>query len=192
MVEKIAASVPATGAAGPASGADFAKQLAQSASKGGPQAGPPTGLSQGAKGPAGPARPAEGSAEAQAQLRVARPGAKAVQPGARAVPTQAPRPAERGGLRQPAATKAAEATAQAGTLSPSERPGGARILTEVQQAQARLDQILKMAESGRTFSPAELLAFQAHTYRASQELEMAGKVVEKGTSAVKQTLQTQI
>jgi hypothetical protein len=75
---------------------------------------------------------------------------------------------------------------------PAARPGGVKILNEVQRAQARLDQLLKMAESGRTFSPAELLAFQAHACRASQELDLAGKVVEKGTAAVKQTLQTQI
>lgn len=49
-----------------------------------------------------------------------------------------------------------------------------------------------MAESGRTFSPAELLAMQAYTYRASQELELAGKVVEKATSGLKQVLQTQL
>ena len=75
---------------------------------------------------------------------------------------------------------------------PSTRAGGTKVLGEVQRAQARLDQLLKMAESGRSFSPAELLAFQAHAFRASQELDLAGKVVEKGTSAVKQTLQTQI
>lgn len=74
----------------------------------------------------------------------------------------------------------------------TERPGAPAILDEVQRAQARLDQLLKMAESGRSFTPAELLAFQTHAYRASQELDLAGKVVEKGTSAVKQTLQTQI
>lgn len=67
-----------------------------------------------------------------------------------------------------------------------------KVLNEVQRAQARLDSLLKMAESGRTFSPAELLAFQTHAYRASQELDLASKVVEKGTSAVKQTLQTQL
>ena len=66
------------------------------------------------------------------------------------------------------------------------------LADEVAGAQAKLDQILKMAESGRTFSPAELLAFQAHAYRASQELDLAGKVVEKATSGVKQTLNTQV
>ena len=71
-------------------------------------------------------------------------------------------------------------------------PNPARVLNQVQQAQNKLDSLLKMAESGRTFSPAELLAFQAHAYRASHELDLASKVVEKGTSAVKQTLQTQL
>ena len=55
-----------------------------------------------------------------------------------------------------------------------------------------MDHILELAESGRTFSPTELLALQAHVYRASQELDLAGKVVEKATGGVKQVLQTQV
>jgi hypothetical protein len=66
------------------------------------------------------------------------------------------------------------------------------VLDRVGQAQQRLDHILKLAESGRTFSPSELLALQAHVYRASQELDLAGKVVEKATGGVKQVLQTQV
>jgi hypothetical protein len=76
--------------------------------------------------------------------------------------------------------------------SSAQRTSGGQMLTQIEHAQARLDKLLKMAESGRTFSPAELLAFQAHAYRASQELDLAGKIVEKATSGVKQTLQTQI
>lgn len=68
----------------------------------------------------------------------------------------------------------------------------ARALERVSQAQKRLDHILALAESGRTFTPAELLAFQAHVYAASQQLDLAGKVVEKATGGVKQVLQTQI
>jgi hypothetical protein len=107
-----------------------------------------------------------------------------------ATPTAAaPRPA----AAQPQKATSVEASPRLSVASaPVSRPGGARLLSEVERAQARLDQLLKMAESGRTFSPAELLAFQAHAFRASQELDMAGKVVEKGTSAVKQTLQTQL
>ncbi|NVJ19748.1 ATP-dependent helicase HrpB [Myxococcus sp. AM011] len=68
----------------------------------------------------------------------------------------------------------------------------ARALERVGQAQKRLDRILEMAESGRDFTPGELLALQAQVYRASQELDLAGKVVEKATGGVKQVLQTQV
>ena len=90
-----------------------------------------------------------------------------------------------GGAAKPAARPTAPP-------KPQPRPQARALLTEVASAQARLDQLLKLAESGRTFSPAELLAFQTHAYRASQELDLAGKVVEKATSGVKQTLNTQV
>jgi flagellar hook-basal body complex protein FliE len=67
-----------------------------------------------------------------------------------------------------------------------------QVLDQVNQAQQRMEQILKVAESGRSFSPAELLSLQTHVYRASQELDLAGKVVEKATGGVKQVLQTQV
>lgn len=68
----------------------------------------------------------------------------------------------------------------------------AQVLDRVGQAQKRLDHILELAQSGRNFTAAELLALQAHVYRASQELDLAGKVVEKATGGVKQVLQTQV
>ncbi|WNG34651.1 ATP-dependent helicase HrpB [Archangium minus] len=67
-----------------------------------------------------------------------------------------------------------------------------QMLDRVSEAQKRLDQVLALAESGRSFSPTELIALQAHVYRASQELDLAGKVVEKATGGVKQVLQTQV
>lgn len=67
-----------------------------------------------------------------------------------------------------------------------------RILDQVTAAQKRLDHILEMAQHGKSFTPAELIAMQAHVYRASQELDLAGKVVEKATGGVKQILQTQV
>ncbi|MFO0594290.1 MAG: ATP-dependent helicase HrpB [Myxococcaceae bacterium] len=67
-----------------------------------------------------------------------------------------------------------------------------RVLDQVNQAQARMEKILQLAESGKSFSPAELLSLQTHVYRASQELDLAGKVVEKATGGVKQVLQTQV
>ena len=77
-------------------------------------------------------------------------------------------------------------------VDPAHAGQAARMLDRVDQAQKRLDHILELAESGRAFSTAELLAFQAHVYRASQELDLAGKVVEKATGGVKQVLQTQV
>ena len=76
--------------------------------------------------------------------------------------------------------------------SPAVRSPTAQMVGQLAESQRKLDRILKLAESGRTFSPAELLAFQAHAYRASQEVDMASKVVDKASAAVKQTLQTQV
>ncbi|WP_225410834.1 type III secretion apparatus protein [Stigmatella hybrida] len=67
-----------------------------------------------------------------------------------------------------------------------------QMLERVGHAQQELDRILVQAESGRSFSPLELLAFQARVYRASQEVDLAGKVLEKATSGVKLVLQTQV
>jgi hypothetical protein len=68
----------------------------------------------------------------------------------------------------------------------------AAIVDQLQSAQNRMDEVLKLAESGKSFSPAELLSLQAQVYRASQELDLAGKVVEKATGGLKQVLQTQL
>ena len=67
-----------------------------------------------------------------------------------------------------------------------------KVIDSVAQAQNRMEEILKVAESGKSFSPAELLSLQTHVYRASQELDLAGKVVEKATGGIKQVLQTQV
>jgi hypothetical protein len=65
-------------------------------------------------------------------------------------------------------------------------------IDRVQQAQRRLEHVLHLAESGRTFTPAELLALQAQVYQASNQIDLAGKVVDKATGGVKQILQTQV
>lgn len=71
-------------------------------------------------------------------------------------------------------------------------PPATRVLDQVSRAQQRMEEVLALARSGRHFSPAELLSLQAHVYRATQELDLAGKVVEKATGGVKQVLQTQV
>lgn len=68
----------------------------------------------------------------------------------------------------------------------------AAVLSRVERAQGQLESVLALAQSGKTFSPAQLLALQVRIYQASQEVDLAGKVVEKATGGVKQVLQTQV
>ncbi len=60
----------------------------------------------------------------------------------------------------------------------------------IAQGQSRIDRAVRRgARVGA--DPAQLLALQAGVYRYNQELELASKLVEKATSAVKTTLQSQ-
>ena len=70
--------------------------------------------------------------------------------------------------------------------------GFRNLLNQVADGQNKLDEIIKMATSGKQFGNQQLLAVQAAVYKFSQELEMTSKVVEKATSGVKQTMQTQV
>ncbi|OJH34250.1 ATP-dependent helicase HrpB [Cystobacter ferrugineus] len=113
------------------------------------------------------------------------------------VPVQRPEAArgvcETGGVERVSGGRSeVKAAGQVGAVPKPGEAQAARVLDRVGEAQRRLDHILELAESGRSFSAAELLAFQAHVYRASQELDLAGKVVEKATGGVKQILQTQV
>ena len=65
-------------------------------------------------------------------------------------------------------------------------------LGRVVAAQARMDRILALAASGRTFSPAELLSLQAGVAEASQTVDLAGKVLDRVSGGVKTLLQTQV
>jgi hypothetical protein len=74
----------------------------------------------------------------------------------------------------------------------AEGGGFKAVLQQVVSGQNKLDDIIKMATSGKVYGNQELLAIQAAVYKFSQELEMTSKVVEKATSGVKQTMQTQV
>jgi hypothetical protein len=88
-------------------------------------------------------------------------------------------------------TVAVPATGRALDSAPT-RSGWKRLLNDIMSGQDKYGEIMRMAMSGREFSNTELLALQAGVYRFSQELELTSKVVEKGTSAIKQTLNTQV
>ncbi len=106
------------------------------------------------------------------------------------LPVQQTKAAQAVAVARPCTVEAVSSAKVGATTDP--RHVAAGVLDQVNAAQLRMDQILAMAESGRAFSPAELLSLQTHVYRASQELDLAGKVVEKATNGVKQVLQTQV
>lgn len=66
------------------------------------------------------------------------------------------------------------------------------LLNQIVDGQNKLDDIIKLSLSGKKFDYQELLAIQASVHKFSQELELTSKVVEKATSGVKQTMQTQV
>jgi len=114
---------------------------------------------------------------------------------ARAVPgVPAPGAARQGRSGAFAAALGAAARGPDGSR-PAERPALAEALHDaarsLHQGQRMIDSVIRAARAGRVFSPEELLAVQAGVYRYSQELEIASKLVDKATAAVRQTLQSQ-
>lgn len=97
-------------------------------------------------------------------------------------------------LREPPAPAPARLEVEPRRVAPAQQP---RIepgawLARVAAAQARMDRILTLAASGRTFSPAELLSLQASVAEASQTVDLAGKVLDRVSGGVKTLLQTQV
>jgi hypothetical protein len=82
--------------------------------------------------------------------------------------------------------------AAGGARAPGEPSFVTGVLQGVAEGQREMDRIIRLARSGRSFTPAELLGFQARIYRLSQELDLASKLVEKATSGVKQAMSTQV
>jgi hypothetical protein len=74
----------------------------------------------------------------------------------------------------------------------AQRSRTAEMIERLIDGQDRMNKIMSLALSGRQFSPVELISMQAGVYRFAQELELTSKVVEKGTSSIKQTMNTQV
>jgi hypothetical protein len=93
---------------------------------------------------------------------------------------------------QPVAAIAVSTPSVTGTTGPV-GISGARftdILRSADAAQSGMDKAIRSAMAGPDLKPGELLALQASLYRSSLELDLAGKVVEKISSGLKQTLST--
>ena len=111
--------------------------------------------------------------------------------GASSGPTTAAKFAE--ALAQAATPGTQGAAAQnARTATTGAGAGKTDVVARLAGDQKRMDDVLALAQSGKSFSPAELLSLQTQVYRSSQQLDLAGKVVEKTTGGVKQVLQTQL
>ena len=79
-----------------------------------------------------------------------------------------------------------------GQAAKVERSKMTEVVEQLVSGQDKMAGIMKMALSGKKFNSSELLAMQAGIYRFSQELEITSKVVEKATSGIKQTMNTQV
>lgn len=91
-----------------------------------------------------------------------------------------------------AKVQTASPTMRVGEAAQTERSKIAKMLESMINGQDKMTEIMNMALSGRQFSPPELIAMQAGVYKFTQELELTSKVIEKATSGVKQTMNTQV
>lgn len=66
------------------------------------------------------------------------------------------------------------------------------MVRELEHGQRVLDRLIQAAGNGKQFTHAELLSLQASMYRYTQELDLVSRVVEKGTSGLKDVLKTQV
>jgi hypothetical protein len=67
-----------------------------------------------------------------------------------------------------------------------------KLVEDMENGQKVMDRLIKAGMSGKDFSSSELISLQAGMYKYTQELELTGKVVEKATSGLKDTLRTQV
>ena len=66
------------------------------------------------------------------------------------------------------------------------------VITRLRRDERRLDRHLKRALAGHQLDMPQLVALQSLAFKYSQRVELLGKLVDRLTGAVKQTLQMQI
>lgn len=67
----------------------------------------------------------------------------------------------------------------------------ARAAIRLAQGEASMEASMTQAMRGQGLDQAQLIALQSGVYRYSQEMELASRLVDRATQAVKQTLQSQ-
>lgn len=97
-----------------------------------------------------------------------------------------------GNILQQARLNQSLPTTRVGAAAKAKNSEMVNMLQGLIGGQDKMAQIMKMALSARKMGPQQLLAMQAGVYRFSQELDLTSKVVEKATSGIKQTMNTQV
>lgn len=101
----------------------------------------------------------------------------------------APQPAPTGRFAD--ALRAARSAAPTPTVLPAAEAALRASVQSIVRGERLVSGVINAARHGATFSNEQLIAIQAGVYRYTQELELAGKLVDKATGAVRQTLQSQ-
>jgi hypothetical protein len=99
-----------------------------------------------------------------------------------------PNPTQRVGMKEDIRTL----QQTVGTQGPRGQNIAVKMMNDIEKGQGVMDRLIQEGLSGRQFGNSELLALQAGMYKYTQELELTGKVVEKATSGLKDTLKTQV
>ena len=66
------------------------------------------------------------------------------------------------------------------------------VVREMMARQNKLEDLMKVAVSSQKLSNQEMIGIQAGVYMYSQQMELTSKVIEKATSGIKQTMNTQV
>lgn len=103
------------------------------------------------------------------------------------------RPVGRGVTNDPA--RVANPTTRDAPGSPKDEGGFRAVLqtelVRLSEGERAMESMVRGSLAGRTLGTAELLAMQAGVYRYGQEIELLSRLVDRASSAVKQTLQSQ-
>jgi len=90
------------------------------------------------------------------------------------------------------APKAASPVAALPATSAAKATPVRAMLERMVGAENQVDKLLHAAATGKTFSPAELLALQSTVFRYSQTVEVVSRVADRMVGAIKQTLGTNV
>jgi hypothetical protein len=85
-----------------------------------------------------------------------------------------------------------EATTHVGQTAREEESALGRLLADVMKGQDAMSEVMDKALSGVNLDSGELIKMQATIYHYTQELDLASKVVDKASSGIKQTMNTQV